>query len=231
MRQVAASSCSETSQAPIFVSWSSFLTTDSVYNLWDEISWVVVELGSVSINCVTLTYSWEGLLIWFLLKELRSRLYPTLYMFSGVHCKHIIPKIRYIYSQKRNCAVLVPISAFMCLWAIDLFPWSCSAVGKYVDRSWECINRSEIHECGNWNWVCGIPFLGIYKWDFGCSVGGLRRLLPMTGPAVWGAGGRREPSNLSSWYSVFCRRCLVDPQSKYWILFMLLKSSPNLWRV
>jgi hypothetical protein len=26
-----------------------------------------------------------------------------------------------------------------------------SAAGKYVDRSWEYINRSQIYECGNWN--------------------------------------------------------------------------------
>jgi hypothetical protein len=25
-----------------------------------------------------------------------------------------------------------------------------SAAGKYVDRSWEYINRSQTHECGNW---------------------------------------------------------------------------------
>jgi hypothetical protein len=27
---------------------------------------------------------------------------------------------------------------------------ACSAEGKYVDRSWDCINRSQTHECGNW---------------------------------------------------------------------------------
>jgi hypothetical protein len=25
--------------------------------------------------------------------------------------------------------------------------------------------------CGNWDWGCGISFLGIHKWDFCCSVG------------------------------------------------------------
>ncbi len=41
-----------------------------------------------------------------------------------------------------------------------------SAVGKYVDGSWEYINRSHTHECGNWDWGCAIPRKGIHKWDF-----------------------------------------------------------------
>ncbi len=45
-----------------------------------------------------------------------------------------------------------------------------SAAGKYVDRSWEYINRSQTHECGNWDWGCAIPRKGIHKWDFPCSV-------------------------------------------------------------
>jgi hypothetical protein len=86
-----------------------------------------------------------------------------------VHCKGTIPKILYKYSQKRNCPALVPISTFMCLWAIYIFPLSYSAVGKYVDWSWEYINLPQTHECGSWYWGRAIPFLGIYKWDFGCS--------------------------------------------------------------
>ncbi len=43
------------------------------------------------------------------------------------------------------------------------------AAGKYVDRFWEYINRSQTHECGNWDWGRLIPFLGIQIWDFRCS--------------------------------------------------------------
>ncbi len=44
-----------------------------------------------------------------------------------------------------------------------------SAAGKYVGWSWEYINRSQIHECGHWDWGCAIPFLGTHKWDFRCT--------------------------------------------------------------
>ncbi len=65
----------------------------------------------------------------------------------------------------------VPISTFMRLWVISIFPrlvclfcWR-----KYVDRSWDYINRSQTHECGNWGWCRAILRKGIHKWDFRCS--------------------------------------------------------------
>ena len=63
------------------------------------------------------------------------------------------------------------ISTFVCLWAICIFPrliclFCCR---KYVDWSWEYINRSQTHECGNWDWGCTIPRKGIQKWGFHCS--------------------------------------------------------------
>ncbi len=59
-------------------------------------------------------------------------------------------------------------SQFLCLWAIYIYShdWSAySAAGKYVDRSWEYINRSQAHECGKgteaaqrlfWEYINGI---------------------------------------------------------------------------
>jgi hypothetical protein len=44
-----------------------------------------------------------------------------------------------------------------------------SAARKYVDRSWEYINSSKTHDCGNWDWDRAIPRKGKHKRDFCCS--------------------------------------------------------------
>ncbi len=60
-----------------------------------------------------------------------------------------------------------------CLWANNIFPrWVCLFCWrKYVDWSWEYINRSKTHECGNWGWGRAILRKGIYKRNCCCSVG------------------------------------------------------------
>ncbi len=94
------------------------------------------------------------------------------------HCKDKMPKIETLklkiwnkYSQKRNIGVSVPIFTFMCLWANYIFPrWVCLFCWrKYMDRSWEYINCSQTHECGNWGWGRAIPRKGIYKRNCRCS--------------------------------------------------------------
>ncbi len=91
---------------------------------------------------------------------------------SSMHCKDKIPKFRNKYSQKRNIGVSVPISTFMRLWVIYIYPQSVFLFcwRKYVDRSWDYINRSQTHESGNWGWGRAISRKGIHKWDFRCSV-------------------------------------------------------------
>ncbi len=79
-------------------------------------------------------------------------------------------KCRKIKTNIPRKGILEP--QFMCLWATYIFPrWVCLFCWrKYVDRSWEYINRSQTHECGNWGWGRVIPRKGIYKRYCRCSV-------------------------------------------------------------
>ncbi len=91
-----------------------------------------------------------------------------------LQCKVTIPKIRNKYAKKRNCAASVPISTFMRLSAIYIFPGSvclfcCRKIcGPPILGIYK--SRTDTHECRNWDWGRAIPFLGIHKWDFRCSV-------------------------------------------------------------
>ncbi len=69
--------------------------------------------------------------------------------------------------QKRIIMFCLPIPTLIYLWEIHIFPGlACLlyyAAAKYVDRSWEYINRSHTHECGNWDWGHAIPRKGTHK--------------------------------------------------------------------
>jgi len=79
-------------------------------------------------------------------------------------CIYTVTKIWNKYSQNCTCAASIPISTFMCLWAICIFPlpvrlFCCIA---FADRSWEYINRSQIHESRNWERGRAVSFLRIF---------------------------------------------------------------------
>jgi hypothetical protein len=82
-------------------------------------------------------------------------------------CDHTAKKIWNKYSQKRNFHIHVFLSdiQYMFPWLICLF-----CCRKNVYWSWEYVNRSQTHACGNWDWGSSIPRKGIPKWDFPCSV-------------------------------------------------------------
>jgi len=74
-----------------------------------------------------------------------------------------------MYFQKRNCAATVPISTFMCLWVIYIFPRSvhiffCSRIGRPTGGIYSC---SQTHECANWNWGPQFLFGEYLCWIFG----------------------------------------------------------------
>ncbi len=82
--------------------------------------------------------------------------------------QHTATAIPFIYSFSGNCAASAPIITFICLWAIYIFPGSVYIFPpeEKADPSWEYIIRSQVHECGNWDWDPDIPFLGIFVSKF-----------------------------------------------------------------
>ncbi len=60
--------------------------------------------------------------------------------FWGVESRmHTAKKIPFMYAFSENCAASAPLSTFMCLWAIYIFPWSvhifsCGTIGR---RMWK----------------------------------------------------------------------------------------------
>ncbi len=81
---------------------------------------------------------------------------------------------------------------------------------NYVDQSWEYINRSQIHECANWDWGRALPRKGMHIWDFRCSV---HVAIPVTGKD---GGDCRTP-----WLpGILCR-------SRNYLVLILAPSSTN----
>ncbi len=99
-------------------------------------------------------------------KRLQS---PSESKLTKPHCKEPIPKIRknLIFPEKELCGHIyvyvrdLYISTMICLFCCR----------KYVDRSWEYINGSQSHQCGNWDRGHAVPTNWIHtvKWDFRCS--------------------------------------------------------------
>ncbi len=108
------------------------------------------------------------------------------------------------HSFSGNCAVSVPISTFMCLRAIYIFPGAlhiilCSRIGRSI---LEYINLSQIYGCRNWETEyydsvleITVSILGIHKWEPDIYIGFSPALHLQCGDDAeedWDEGKRRK---------------------------------------
>ncbi len=129
-------------------------------NLWEK-SFRLIDLRSPQIQplfhlCFTAKTQYQKF-VWHFRLE-RQLLYTTKTQYRKFETN--IPRKGIVWPRSQF--------TFMCLWQIYIFPQSVClfCCWKYVDWSREYINRSQTHECGNWDWSRAIPFLGIQKWGF-----------------------------------------------------------------
>ncbi len=142
---------------------------------------------------------------------------------------HTVPKFQNKYSQKWNCAVSFPISTFLYLWVIYIFLWSirlfcCIA---FVDRSWEYLNRSQIHECRNWKWGRTVLFWGIFVSTFQDSAFAMQPLVEKILDLV---SGRRRTTPATLLYSLLVNGKLRKPwrdTQEAW--YMIPHTVPKIW--
>jgi hypothetical protein len=79
---------------------------------------------------------------------------------------YVFPGMKLLFSN-RIIIFCLPVPTLIYLWEIYIFPdrSANSTAGKYVDRSWEYLNRSQTHECGIRTEAGQFP-----EKDFRCSV-------------------------------------------------------------
>ncbi len=97
---------------------------------------------------------------------------------------------RHGHFQNRIIMFCLPISTFTYLWAIYIFPgaravclFCYSQRGRLMLGIY--INRSEVHECRNWERGPRVSFLGIHKSDFRYSA---------SLSLFFSIGGRKNPA-------------------------------------
>ncbi len=114
----------------------------------------------------------------YLFYDLKSLSYHPIVVYSKTLLMHCI-KIRFIYSQKWNCAASFPIPTFMYLWAINIFSRSiclfgCSKIERPILGIYESLTDT-------WMWKFHFleyinqnhTFILDSHWPFICSALGL----------------------------------------------------------
>ncbi len=91
--------------------------------------------------------------------------------------RHNTDNSKQIFPEKKLCYQSQILHSYMFLWAIYIFPQSvclfcCRKIGGPILEIY-AVDRSQTHECRNWDWGRAIPFLGIHKSKFLCSAGSL----------------------------------------------------------
>jgi hypothetical protein len=108
----------------------------------------------------------------------------------SVTCKFLFNKKPTLecYSQSKYHTITQQQKSHLCITFLGIarpqsqFPHSCVCEriihsqdrstyflkqNRHSDWLWEHIHCSQTYECGNWDCVCAIPFLGIFVWIFG----------------------------------------------------------------
>ncbi len=111
-----------------------------------------------------------------------------------IHLRYI-----YVFPEMKLCSLPISNTELQCFVSQFLNSYICErfiyfhnrsvyfAAAKYVDRSWEYINRSQTHECENCDWGSATPRKRIQKGDFHCSAVNwpLQTILNNSFLAVW----------------------------------------------
>ncbi len=110
------------------------------------------------------------------------------------HCNenpiYVFPEKK-LHGLSHNFHIHVSVSDYIFPRSVHIF--SCSRIGRPLAQSWEYMNRSQTHECGNWDWGRTIPFLGIVVSNFRYCVFVVYLTLQVHRDVRW------VQQNISSW--------------------------------